>query len=69
LEFFLRACLEQTEAAMQLILGETIEHLLSPSELLVWQHLVDVADAAPDEIAAATGVPRDTVTQALQKLP
>lgn len=68
LEFFLRTCLAQAEAAMQLVSAEAVERLLSPSQLLVWRYLLDRRDAAPSEIATATGVPQSTVAQAIDKL-
>ncbi|MEV8442673.1 Fic family protein [Actinosynnema sp. NPDC051121] len=68
LEFFLRTCLVQAQAAMALVSADAVERLLSPSQLLVWRYLGDVVDAAPSDIARATGVQQRTVAQSLEKL-
>ena len=53
---------------MSLLSTDAVERLLSPSQLLVWNYLGTVDEAAPSEIANATRVPRPTVAQALAKL-
>ncbi len=68
LEFFLNASLEQAKQAMELLSRENIEKLLSPKQLVVWEHLEKVAEATPGEIVKATGVARPTVSQALDVL-
>jgi Fic family protein len=68
LDFFIRACDAQAEQAMALLSADAIERLLSPSQLLVWNYLGAGDEAAPGKIASATGVPRSTVAQALDKL-
>jgi Fic family protein len=68
LEYFLTICLRQAEQAQDLVSAEAIERLLSPAQLRVWQYLATVTEAAPRQIAAATGVPQPTVAQALDKL-
>jgi Fic family protein len=67
LEFFLNTCLTQAREAMDLLSAAAIQPLLSPSQRIVWDYLSSVTDAAPREIAVATGVPQPTVAQALAK--
>ncbi len=68
LEFFLNISLAQAKEALALISKENIEKLLSPKQLLVWQHLLTIQEATPGEIAKATGVARPTVSQAIDTL-
>ncbi len=68
LAYFLSVSLTQAHQAAALLSQEAIERLLSPSQLLVWRYLDTVSEAAPGMIASATGVPRPTVTQVLDKL-
>ncbi len=68
LEFFVDVCYQQALQAKGLLSAEAIEQLLSPRQLLVWNFLGTVHEAAPGEIATATGVPQPTVAQALDKL-
>ena len=68
LEFFLTTSLVQARQAINLLSRENIEKLLSPKQLVVLQHLEQVAEATPAEIAKATGVARPTVSQALNVL-
>jgi Fic family protein len=68
LEFFLSVSAAQAREAMTLISKESIEKLLSPKQLLVWQYLLTTDEAAPGEIAKATSVARPTVSQAIDTL-
>jgi len=68
LEFFLNVSLAQAKEAIALISKESIEKLLSPKQLLVWQHLLIIQEATPGEIAKATNVARPTVSQAIDTL-
>ncbi len=68
LEFFLNVSLAQATEAIALISKESIEKLLSPKQLLVWQYLMNIEEATPGEIANATGVARPTVSQAMNTL-
>jgi Fic family protein len=68
LEFFLNISTAQAKEAMALISKESIEKLLSPKQLLVWQYLLTVKEATPGEIAKATSVARPTVSQAIDTL-
>lgn len=68
LEFFLGICKEQAEQAIELLSHENIERLLSPKQLAVWHYLSEIKEAAPRDIAEATGVARPTVSQALDVL-
>ncbi len=66
--YFLAVLLAQAEQAAALLSHEAIERLLSPSQLLVWRYLGAVGEAAPGRLAVAIGIPRPTVSQALDKL-
>lgn len=68
LEFFLNVSLTQAKEAIALISKESIEKLLSPKQLLVWQYLMTMEEATPREISKATGVARPTVSQAIDTL-
>ncbi|HMO77747.1 MAG TPA: Fic family protein [Candidatus Paceibacterota bacterium] len=68
LEFFLNISVTQAKGAISLLSNESIEKLLSPKQLLVWQYLVTIDEATPGEISKATNVARPTVSQALDTL-
>ncbi len=68
LNLFLSLVLEQSKLAVDLLSKENIEKLLSPKQLLVWQYLQIVDEAAPGEIAANVDIARPTINQALDKL-
>jgi len=68
LEFFLDIILAQSKEAISLMLQENIEDILSKKQLLVWQYLQEVDEAAPLEIAKKTHVAYATVRQTLSKL-
>ena len=68
MEFFLRILLSQALEANKLMSSESIDRMLSPKQLAVWQYLETVSEAAPKEISEATGVSRPTVSQALTVL-
>lgn len=68
LEFFLHISFTQAKGAISLLSNESIEKLLSPKQLLVWQYLVTTEEATPGEISKATNVARPTVSQALDTL-
>jgi Fic family protein len=68
LTYFLDKLLVQADQAAALVSHEAIERLLSPQQLFVWLYLDTMPEAAPGQIAEATGVPRPTVAQALDKL-
>jgi len=68
MEFFLSMILKQSEMAMILMESEQVEKLLSSKQLIVWEYLQSVVEAAPGEIAKKTKVARPTVNQALLKL-
>jgi len=68
LNFFLDVVLKQADLAVGLLSAENVERLLSPQQLKVWAYLQAGDGATPGEIAAATGVPRVTVSQALLRL-
>ena len=68
LEFFLNISLAQAKEALMLVSKESIEKLLSPKQLLVWQYLLTTEEATPGEISSATNVARPTVSQAIDTL-
>ena len=68
LEFFLTIILKQSEMAVKLLSDENIEKLLTKKQLMVWQHLENVVDATPMEIAKKTKIAQPTVRQAINKL-
>jgi Fic family protein len=68
LEFFLNISLAQAKEAITLLSKENIEKLLSPKQLLVWQYLLTVGEAAPGEISKVTKIARPTVSQAMDTL-
>lgn len=67
-EYFLRTVLDQSEQALALLNVEDIEKILSPQQLKVWKYLSRVDEATPGVISYNTGVPRPTVSQALERL-
>lgn len=68
LDFFLTIFLKQSKMAVELLTKESLENILSPYQLAVWQYLQTVDEATPGEIATKTKVARPTVNQALVKL-
>lgn len=68
LEFFLTIVLTQSKMAVDLLSKESIEKILSPNQLKVWEYLQTVVEARPGEISQKAQVARPTVSQALNKL-
>lgn len=68
LEFFLSIMLEQSKIAYNLLSKESVDKLLSPKQLTVWEFMVSVDEATPKKIAEETGVARPTINQVLNKL-
>ncbi len=68
LEFFLRILLKQSQMAVALLSKESIEKILSPNQLKVWEYLQKVSEVTPLNISKNTGVTRPTVSQVLNKL-
>lgn len=68
LEFFLTVILKQSKMAIDLLSAESIEKLLSPKQMAVWQYLQTVDEATPGDIAKNAKVARPTVNQVLDKL-
>jgi len=67
-EFFLSVVLEQAEKAVVLMEKTGIEEMLSAKQLEVYNAVLTGKGVSAGEIAAATGVARPTVNQALEKL-
>jgi len=68
LNFFLLVVKEQATKALSYLQDEKVEDTLSPKQYEVWKYLSSVGEAAPGEIAKATGVVGVTVSQALERL-
>lgn len=68
LDFFLTMLLKQSQMAINLLSQESIEKILSPNQLKVWEFLQKVGEVTPGQISKQTGVARSTVSQALSKM-
>ncbi len=68
LNFFLSVVKEQATKALSYLQEEKVEDTLSPKQYEVWKYLSSVGEAAPGDIAKATGVVGVTVSQALERL-
>lgn len=68
LDFFLTIFLKQSQMAIELLLKENIEKLLSKKQLAIWQYLQEVDETTTGEITKKTKIARPTVKQALDKL-
>ena len=68
LNFFLSVVKEQASKALTYLQEEKVEDTLSPKQYEVWKYLSSVGEAAPGDIAKATGVVGVTVSQALDRL-
>ena len=68
LSFFLMIILKQSQMAVDLLSTENIEKTLSQKQLTVWQHLQEVGQASPLEIAQSVHIARPTVNQVMGKL-
>ena len=68
LEFFLTVVYKQAEMAIHLLSKESVEKLLSPKQLVIWEFMQGVDVATVGEISASTKVARPTVKQVLNKL-
>ncbi len=68
LQFFVKILLLQSQIAVDLLTSETIEKILSPIQLKVWNYFLKVKQAAPLDISKNSNVARPTVNQVLSKL-
>ncbi|MBI2611995.1 Fic family protein [Candidatus Gottesmanbacteria bacterium] len=68
LEFFFKILLTQSQMAVKLLREESIEKILSPNQLKVWEYLRNEDEVTPGEISKKSKVARPTVSQALNKL-
>lgn len=68
LNFFLSVVKEQAAKALSYLEEEKVEDTLSPKQFEVWKYLSGVGEAAPGDIAKATGIVPVTVSQALDRL-
>lgn len=68
LNFFLNILFSQSQMAINLIIQENIEILLSSKQLAVWEYLQEADEASPRDIAKNVHIARITVNQVLNKL-
>jgi Fic family protein len=67
--FFLPVLHTQAEHAIKLLSGESVENLLSPNQLAVWEYIkLADGDTSVQEITDATKVARPTVRQSIERL-
>lgn len=68
LEFFLSVVYQQAKMAIDLLSKESVDKILSPKQLVIWDYLQGVDEATTGEISIKTKVSRPTVKQVLNKL-
>jgi Fic family protein len=68
LEFFLSVIHKQAQMAITLLSEESVDKILSPKQLVVWEYLQKVKEASPSEISKKTKVAHPTVKQILARL-
>lgn len=68
LEFFLGVVYEQSRQALALLSGESVEKLLSPTQLRVWEYMQEKDEVTPKELAETLAIARPTISQVLNKL-
>ena len=68
LYFLVKVVHLQSQMAVDLLTTETIEKILSPIQLAVWEYIQKVKQTSPLEISKNTNVARPTVNQVLNKL-
>ena len=68
LEFFLSVVHAQSRQALALLSGETIEKLLSPIQLKVWEYMQHTGEVTPKELSETLSISRSTINQVLNKL-
>lgn len=68
LAFFLQVTFEQARQAIALLEGESVEKLLSPIQLNVWEYMQKTGEVTPKELSDTLSINRSTVNQVLNKL-
>jgi Fic family protein len=68
LEFFLSTVHKQSEMAIRLLSGSSVDKILSPKQLVIWEYLQGVDEVTVGEISKKTKVALPTVKQVLNKL-
>lgn len=66
--FFLHVTYMQVQEAVRLLSAETVDKLLSPHQLTVWQYMQNVGEVSIRDIFQATQIARPTVRQAVERL-
>lgn len=67
-EFFLSIIHKQAQIAIALLSKESVDKILSPKQLVVWEYLQKIEEASPAQISQKTKVAHPTVKQVLSKL-
>lgn len=68
MQFIVKIILLQSQMAVDLLTFETVEKILSPIQLKVWNYFLKVKQVTPLEISKNINVARPTVNQVLSKL-
>jgi len=68
LDFFLEAIYQQSKVAIELLSTENLEKLFSPTQMKVWQYIVQNHEARPLELSTQLSIPRPTINQVVTKL-
>ena len=66
--FFLDVPYQQASEAIQLLSTESIEKLLSPTQLKVWGYMQSRLEVTPKELSEKLDIPRSTINQVLNRL-
>jgi Fic family protein len=67
--FFLPVLQTQAEQSIKLLSAESLDNLLSPNQLAVWEYIKSMdSDTSVQEITNATKVARPTVRQSIERL-
>jgi len=66
--FFLELFRKQTERALELLSDESIDKLLSPNQLIVWEYISNNISTSIKDIEENTEVARPTIRQAIERL-
>ncbi|NQU52840.1 MAG: Fic family protein, partial [Bacteroidetes bacterium] len=68
LDFFLNIVYEQSRQALDLLSGENLDKLLSPTQLKVWVYMQERNEVSPKELSEVLFIPRPTINQVTNRL-
>ena len=68
LEFFLGILYLQAQQAIELVSSDSVENILSPTQLKVWEYMQTVDEVSPKTLSENLSIPRSTINQVLNKL-